>query len=109
MIGTLRSVAFVLAAPFAVMACGPESTTISVDLPSTIDFSDGFQQADADAIRRKCGATDVELEVRPDGEIRFEPSPYADYEASACVLRYIKQSGATKFGFVGNEKYQADE
>lgn len=107
--GTLHSVALVLAMPFAVAACGPQSTTISVDLPSTIDFSDGFQQSDADAILRKCGAADVGLKVKPDGEIRFEPSPYADYEASACVLRYIKQSGATKFGFVGNEKYQSDE
>ena len=109
MTGTIRSVALMLATPFAVMACGPETTTISVDLPSTIDFSDGFQQSDADAIVGKCGAEDVELKVRQDGEITFEPSPGADYEASACVLRYIKQSGATKFGFVGNEKYQADE
>jgi hypothetical protein len=98
-----------LAAPFAAMACGPESTSVTVDLPSTIDFSDGFQQSDADAIVGKCGAADIELTVEPDGEIAFEPSPDTDYEASACVLRYIKQSGATKFGFVGNERYPPDE
>ena len=38
-------------------------------------------------------------------ELRFEPSASASYETSAEVLRVIKQSGITKFGFVGNEKY----
>jgi biopolymer transport protein ExbD len=94
-----------LAVPVGITACNPVTTTVEVDLPSTIDFSDGFQQSDADAIVRKCGAKDVKLEVKADGEITFEPSPNSDYEASACVLKYIKESGATKFGFVGNEKY----
>tara|TARA_Y100000991_G_scaffold173226_1_gene135055 strand:- start:804 stop:1148 length:345 start_codon:yes stop_codon:yes gene_type:complete len=70
-----------------------------------IDFSDGFQQSDADAILHDCGATDITLEVRAGGEIFFEPQPTSDYEVAACVLEYIKESGTTKFGFVGNEKY----
>lgn len=39
-------------------------------------------------------------------ELQFEPEPLASYELSANVLTIIKQSGVTKFGFVGNEKYR---
>jgi hypothetical protein len=95
----------VLIAPLGLIACGPVTTTVEVDLPSKIDFSDGFQQSDADAILRECGAKSGDLEVKADGEITFAPDPDTDYEASACVLKYIKESGSTKFGFVGNEKY----
>ena len=105
----LRRTALVLIGLFGVSACQQASTTVEIDLPSKIDFSDGFQQSDANAIVAKCGAKDVELKVKPDGEIAFVPSPDADYEAAACVLKYIKESGATKFGFVGNEKFVTPE
>jgi biopolymer transport protein ExbD len=39
-------------------------------------------------------------------ELQFEPEPNASYDLSAQVLNIIKQSGVTKFGFVGNEKYR---
>jgi len=39
-------------------------------------------------------------------ELQFEPEAQASYEVSAKVLQVIKQSGVTKFGFVGNEKYR---
>lgn len=107
--GKLRGLSLLLTLPLAITACGPVSHSVTVDLPSTIDFSDGFQQSDADAILRKCNAKDIKLIVKPNGEIIFEPSPNADYEASVCVLEYIKQSGTTKFGFVGNEKYRAED
>ncbi|MHA6316037.1 ExbD/TolR family protein [Altererythrobacter sp. CAU 1778] len=45
------------------------------------------------------------LPVEP--ELQFEPEPFASYDISARVLQIIKQSGVTKFGFVGNEKYRA--
>jgi hypothetical protein len=89
-------------------ACDQASTSVEVDLPA-INFSDGFQQSDADAIVRECHADDIALTVNSTGEITFEPSPNADYEASVCVLNYIKESGTTKFGFVGNEKYVTPE
>jgi biopolymer transport protein ExbD len=38
-------------------------------------------------------------------ELQFEPEPEASYDLSAQVLNIVKQSGVTKFGFVGNEKY----
>ena len=39
-------------------------------------------------------------------ELQFEPEANASYDLSAKVLNIIKQSGVTKFGFVGNEKYR---
>ena len=48
--------------------------------------------------------TSLTYEVEP--ELQFEPEPSASYDLSAKVLNIIKQSGVTKFGFVGNEKYR---
>ena len=45
------------------------------------------------------------LPVEP--ELQFEPEPNASYDLAAQVLNIIKGSGATKFGFVGNEQYRA--
>ena len=47
--------------------------------------------------------TSLAMPVEP--ELQFEPEPVASYDLSAKVLNLIKQSGVTKFGFVGNEKY----
>ena len=38
-------------------------------------------------------------------ELQFQPDPQAPYDLAAHVLNIIKQSGVTKFGFVGNEQY----
>ncbi len=105
----LHIIALVLTAPLAAMACKPVTHSVSIDLPGKIDFSDGFQQSDADAILRECKAKDMELTVKPNSDVIFEPNPEADYEASVCVLEYIKKSGTTKFGFVGNAKYTTDD
>jgi len=98
-----------LVASTGMTACDQITHTVDVDLPAKMDFSDGFQQSDADAIIRECGADGVELTVEQSGEVIFMPGPNSDYEASACVLNYIKESGTTKFGFVGNEKYRTPE
>lgn len=45
------------------------------------------------------------FQVEP--ELQFEPDAMASYELSARVLNIIKNSGVTKFGFVGNEKYRS--
>jgi biopolymer transport protein ExbD len=39
-------------------------------------------------------------------ELQFEPEALASYDITAKVLQIIKQSGVTKFGFVGNERYR---
>jgi len=44
--------------------------------------------------------------IDPEPELQFEPEPQASYDLSAQVLNIIKQSGVSKFGFVGNEKYR---
>jgi biopolymer transport protein ExbD len=48
--------------------------------------------------------TSLTYAVEP--ELQFEPEATASYDLSAKVLNIIKQSGVTKFGFVGNEKYR---
>jgi biopolymer transport protein ExbD len=48
--------------------------------------------------------TSLTFSVEP--ELQFEPEAAASYDLSAKVLNIIKQSGVTKFGFVGNEKYR---
>ena len=45
------------------------------------------------------------LSIEP--ELQFEPEANASYELSAQVLNIIKNSGVTKFGFVGNERYRS--
>ena len=47
------------------------------------------------------------LPVEP--ELQFEPDEFTAYEVTAEVLKIIKNSGATKFGFVGNERYRMFE
>ncbi|AKM10857.1 ExbD/TolR family protein [Croceicoccus naphthovorans] len=44
------------------------------------------------------------LPVEP--ELQFQPEEFASYELSAQVLKIINGSGATKFGFVGNEQFR---
>jgi biopolymer transport protein ExbD len=47
------------------------------------------------------------VRMRPEPELQFEPEAQAGYDLSAHVLRSIKLSGATRFGFVGNERYRS--
>lgn len=46
------------------------------------------------------------LNMNPEPELQFEPEALASYSLSARVLQDIKESGVTKFGFVGNDKYR---
>ena len=46
------------------------------------------------------------MEMNPEPELQFEPEALASYELSAKVLQIIKNSGVTRFGFVGNDKYR---
>jgi len=97
-----------LLSSLGVISCKPSTRSVEFDLPSKIDFSDGFQQSDADAILQVCKAKDIKLAVKPDGNVSFEPDLSADYDASACVLKYLKKSGIA-IGFVGNDKYRAPQ
>ena len=41
----------------------------------------------------------------PEPELQFQPDPVSNYLTVDRVLAVIKDSGVTKFGFVGNEQY----
>lgn len=45
--------------------------------------------------------------MNPEPELQFEPEQRASYEIAARVLNDIKNTGITKFGFVGNERYRS--
>jgi len=47
------------------------------------------------------------IRMRPEPELQFEPEAQASYDLSAHVLRSIRLSGASNFGFVGNERYRS--
>ena len=47
--------------------------------------------------------------LRPEPELQLVPDGRASYDKSARVLRLVKLSGATRIGFVGNERYRAFE
>ncbi|QZH74751.1 MAG: hypothetical protein JY451_13995 [Erythrobacter sp.] len=74
---------------------------------------DNPTQAELDAMSDACSAPREWLSLEG-SELRFIPimeEEFAsganppDYETAACVLTQIRQSGLTKFGFVGNERY----
>jgi biopolymer transport protein ExbD len=48
------------------------------------------------------------LQIQPEPELHFQPTPDARYEKVDKVLAIIKRSGITKLGFVGNEQYAND-
>ena len=41
----------------------------------------------------------------PEPELQFQPDPASNYLTVDRILAVIKDSGITKFGFVGNEQY----
>ena len=95
----------ILVVSIGLAACHQTTRIGEAELPSKIDFSDGFQQSDADAILRDCEAEDINLRVDQTGAVTLESSLNADYDASVCVIEHVRKSGTTKFGFVGNDKY----
>ena len=44
-------------------------------------------------------------QIDPEPELQFQPEEFASYETANRVLKIIKDSGVSKFGFVGNEQF----
>jgi biopolymer transport protein ExbD len=44
-------------------------------------------------------------QIDPEPELQFQPEEFASYDTANRVLKVIKGSGVTKFGFVGNEQF----
>lgn len=57
-------------------------------------------EAELAAVLRRAAA------MEPEPQLEFAPDAAASYHASARVLRLVKASGATNFGFVGNERHR---
>ncbi len=101
---------FVLAGAACTVGCAPSTDTVDrYDTTYVADYSDGFDNRDAKAVLRDCGAPEGVLWVDDGGTVRFEPPLDMDYDASVCVIEEVKKSGTTKFGFVGNEKHVTPE
>ncbi len=47
----------------------------------------------------------ITTKMKPEPELQFQPDQQAGYDLTAHVLNDIKESGVTKFGFVGNEQF----
>ena len=47
--------------------------------------------------------------LNPEPQLEFVPEADASSELAAQVLRIVKASGSTNFGFVGNERYRRFE
>ncbi|MEL6486280.1 MAG: biopolymer transporter ExbD, partial [Pseudomonadota bacterium] len=73
----------------------------------TIDGTDRLRWNDAEiTLDELPDLLEQTRQMPTEPELRFEPSASASYETSAEILRVIKQSGITKFPFVGNAKYR---
>lgn len=101
------------------------TNSLDVDLPATTDRSHTLQpnpiknkivltpegailwngtQTDRAGLRATLQAASA---LYPEPELQYEPHAQASYDLAARVLSDIKASGATKFGFVGNERYRS--
>jgi biopolymer transport protein ExbD len=44
-------------------------------------------------------------QMDPEPELQFQPEEFSSYDTANRVLKIIKDTGVTKFGFVGNEQF----
>ncbi len=72
--------------------------------------STGSVEALAPAMEQHCGV-EVGSVIKVHGDtLSFDPddpNSFSDYEKNICLLQVLVLSGATKYGFVGNEKVEA--
>ena len=72
----------------------------------TLDSADRLSWNGAEIDRPQLAAVLAETRRLPvEPELQFAPDAQASYDASARTLAVIKQSGVTRFGFVGNERF----
>lgn len=57
----------------------------------------------ADALRVQVAAASAQAEQPL---LRFEPAPLASYAAAASTIVLIKEEGADRFAFIGNERHR---
>lgn len=80
----------------------PDKNTVVITAEDAIQW-DGNTVSDHDLT----ALLQQSAQKKPEPELQFQPDAQAGYEKAANVLNWIKKSGVTKFGFVGNEQYAA--
>ena len=75
--------------------------TISIDIADRL-FWNGAPVT-ADALRTQVAAASAQAEQPL---LRFEPAPLASYAIAARTIALIKEEGATRFAFIGNERHR---
>jgi len=91
--------------------CGPRCPTPPLDPLRnrlTLDAADRLLWNGAEITRAElAGALAATRALPVEPELQFAPEATASYDAAAHTLQTIRQSGVTKFGFVGNEQYRS--
>lgn len=91
-----RALALVLVSTVA--ACGQTGAEAGPNLRAE-------RIAQLEKIAATCGLPGT-LKLAGTGDVRFRPSPNAEYERVDCVLNALKKTDIPmKMGFVGNEAY----
>ena len=83
-------------------SANPISNTVYIDSSDRL-FWNG-EAVTRDQLRANIAAANS-MEDEP--VLRFEPAALASYDRSAKTIALIKDAGAKKFAFIGNEKYSA--
>lgn len=118
-LGRTLSVALYLGAPLSACSPNPETAPELADAAVRIDRSTNElfitrenhilwngQRVSLGQLARLLKKTSI---LSPEPELSFRPDAEASYDMSAKVLQIMKNSGATKFGFVGNEAYSTSD
>jgi biopolymer transport protein ExbD len=110
---------FAALASLALAGCLQEGTSAAVERQAivqptmntiTINGSGRLRWNDADTtLDELTKLLDQTRKMQTEPQLQLLPSVDAPYDTLAEVLRVIKQSGVTKFGFVGNEKYHVPD
>ncbi len=66
----------------------------------------GFVDRHGDEAAQLAALLQLTRNLPPEPELQFEPVAAASYAASARTMNTIKQSGVTRSGSVGNERYR---
>ncbi|WP_284123769.1 ExbD/TolR family protein [Parerythrobacter aestuarii] len=88
-------------------AAGPTNLPVQASNTVAIDRQDRLYWNGMPVDRDTLGAQLTATARHPDKPaVRFQPDAYASYDRSAKTIALIKDSGVTKFAFVGNEQHR---
>jgi hypothetical protein len=100
----ISSILIICAAP-SLAACTERSDSAT----NSVAGARSEKRAVLDQIASECGLPPSNFTLIDDAELRFQPSPDADYEAVDCALRRVRETALfndVPMGFVGNEAFR---